>query len=144
MKWSARTIKNVVLRGRRVGQTATPWSRWIPDTPTVEPERFQATDEPYPGHWRFPPEPWPEDPAEGAARRERLNRTLGDLPVTWRAVVVARDVQGLSADEVATELGITPEDQVPLLHRARAALREDLAEHYEQGSSGTVGPEDTP
>ncbi len=142
--WIARTIKNVALRGRGRGPRATPWSRWIPGTPTVGPERFHAPDAPESGHWRFPPEPWPEDPGAAAANRELLWRTMAELPDRWRAVVLARDVQGHSADDVATELGITPEDQLPLLHRARAALRQALADHYRQHGAKADRPEDSP
>lgn len=142
--WIVRAIKNAALWGRRGGHRATPWSRWISGTPTVEPERFQDSDDPAPGHWRLPPAPWPEDPDELAANRERLHRAMDGLPARWRAVVMARDVQGRTAEEVATELGITPGDQLPLLHRARAALRRSLAEDYGQRTSGSDGPEDSP
>lgn len=129
---------------RRAIEVAIQWIRGIPRSPTVEPDRFQGADEPYPGHWRFPPRPWPADPADELSRSELLRGLLGELPATWRAVVVARDVEGRSAEDVAAELGITPDEQVPLLHGARAALRKALAEHYEQRTSGSAGPQDSP
>jgi RNA polymerase sigma-70 factor (ECF subfamily) len=58
--------------------------------------------------------------------RETLHRALDALPAPYRAVLVLRDVEGLSNEEVAQMVG----DSVPAiksrLHRARMALREGL------------------
>ncbi len=79
----------------------------------------------------------PEPPATGAdPERAAANRELGEallaaveaLPEPWRAVFVLREVEGLSTEETAAALDITPENAKVRLHRARAALRRHLDE----------------
>ena len=48
-------------------------------------------------------------------------------------MVVLRDVEGLSNQEVAEVLGATVLAVKSRLHRARLALRERLAAHFEAG-----------
>ncbi|HSD50320.1 MAG TPA: sigma-70 family RNA polymerase sigma factor [Candidatus Methylomirabilis sp.] len=61
--------------------------------------------------------------------REVLSKAIDSLPDQYRAVLVLRDVEGLSSEEVAQVVG----DSVPAvksrLHRARMALREELTRH---------------
>ena len=61
--------------------------------------------------------------------REILHRTIDGLPEAYRTVLVLRDVEGLSNEEVAEAVG----DSVPAvksrIHRARMALREELTRH---------------
>ena len=101
-----------------------------PSGPTVDPARFQGADGTHPGHWTSTgaPRPW-EQPERGAIDREvgaRISRALEDLPERQRLVVVMRDVQGMSAEEVCAALRLSPENQRVLLHRGRAALRAAL------------------
>jgi RNA polymerase sigma-70 factor (ECF subfamily) len=68
-------------------------------------------------------------PETRAAARELLTGVLdalGTLPLEAREVIALRDVEGLSATEAATVLGITPEALKSRLHRARTALRARL------------------
>lgn len=58
--------------------------------------------------------------------RSRLAEALDDLPPRLRAVVVLRDVYGLSHEAIATELGITESAAKVRLHRARLKLRDQL------------------
>lgn len=51
---------------------------------------------------------------------------LDDLPGRQREVVVLRDVEGLSSDEVCIVLDISVGNQRVLLHRGRTRLREIL------------------
>jgi RNA polymerase sigma-70 factor (ECF subfamily) len=100
--------------------------------PTVDPDRFQGPGEPYPGHWRVLPAPWPdlvpspEQRTLDAELRARLEDALAGLPVRQRAVITLRDVQGRPAEEVCTILEISPANQRVLLHRARAHVRARL------------------
>jgi RNA polymerase sigma-70 factor (ECF subfamily) len=55
-----------------------------------------------------------------------LNSGLDDLPSRQREVIVLRDVEGLSSDEVCAILGISSGNQRILLHRGRTRLREIL------------------
>ena len=54
----------------------------------------------------------------------RVAAALVDLPADARAVVVLRDVQGLSTKETAAVLGISESAVKVRLHRAHARLRE--------------------
>ena len=59
-----------------------------------------------------------------------LDRAVSALPPRQRQVVTMRDVCGMTADEVCVILNISPQNQRVLLHRARAVLREALADYY--------------
>lgn len=72
------------------------------------------------------------DPArefERRSLREALDHALASLPPAQREVVILRDVEGLSAPEVAAALGLGEEAVKSRLHRARLALRDALAAH---------------
>jgi RNA polymerase sigma-70 factor (ECF subfamily) len=82
------------------------------------------------GAWSPPPVPWADEVderivADRLARRVR--ELLPTLPDAQRQVVVLRDIEGITAAEVAGLLGITDGHQRVLLHRGRARLREQLA-----------------
>ena len=72
------------------------------------------------------PEIDPEQRADAAAERQRLNEALEALPPDMRAVVVLRDVYDLPHEAIAAELGITEGAAKVRLHRARTKLRERL------------------
>jgi RNA polymerase sigma-70 factor (ECF subfamily) len=56
----------------------------------------------------------------------RVAEAIADLPADARAVVVLRDVQGLSTKEAASMLGISEGAVKVRLHRAHARLRERM------------------
>jgi len=66
------------------------------------------------------------DPAD-ADVRDTLAAAIGELPATWREVVLARDALDRDAVEVSERLGLTLRQQRAILNRARARLRERLA-----------------
>jgi RNA polymerase sigma-70 factor (ECF subfamily) len=69
-------------------------------------------------------------PDEAAAEREigaALDDAIGSLEPMYREVLVLRDVEGLTAPEVGTVLGIGVDAVKSRLHRARVAVRERLA-----------------
>lgn len=70
--------------------------------------------------------PGPED--RDAVLRARLERGLAKLPVGYRTVVVLHDVEGLEHEEIAQVLGCHVGTSKSQLHKARARLREILAE----------------
>ena len=82
------------------------------------------------GAWVDPPEPW-ADRADDRLVAEhlaaRVQELLPQLPERQREVVVLRDLEGLSADDVAALVGITDGNQRVLLHRGRAQLRQLLS-----------------
>jgi len=68
----------------------------------------------------------PEQMLLGREARETVAAALDKLEPEAREVVVMRDVEGLSAAEVAAVTGVTIAAVKSRLHRARAALREHL------------------
>jgi RNA polymerase sigma-70 factor (ECF subfamily) len=103
--------------------------------PTVDAARFRGPGDRWHRHWTpaGEPQPWDGDPVQGALRaevRELLDAALSALPARQRAVVVMRDVEGLTAEEVREVLDLTPENQRVLLHRGRAKVRAELEAYY--------------
>jgi RNA polymerase sigma-70 factor (ECF subfamily) len=60
--------------------------------------------------------------------KERLSRAIDNLPDGYRAVFVMHDVEGYTHEEIATSLGVHPGTSKAQLFRARARLREALAD----------------
>jgi RNA polymerase sigma-70 factor, ECF subfamily len=76
---------------------------------------------------------WGTAPESVVLSREillELDRAVSALPPRQRQVVTMRDVCGMPTEEVCAALDISPANQRVLLHRARAVLREALAEYY--------------
>ncbi len=93
----------------------------------VDPIRFDID-----GQWADPVERWTEDSEdrlEAATWGPALHSGLDDLPPRQRQVVVLRDMEGLSGDEVCELLDISSGNQRILLHRGRTRLREVLDIH---------------
>ena len=64
--------------------------------------------------------------------REILQRTIDGLPDPYRAVLVLRDVEGLSNEDVAEVVGDTVPAVKSRIHRARMVLREELTRRLGQ------------
>jgi RNA polymerase sigma-70 factor (ECF subfamily) len=82
---------------------------------------------------------WSAGPEETLLSREAraaVDRAIAALPDHYRAVLVLRDVEELSTEEVAAALGESVASVKSRLHRARMALRELLTRHFapRQGS----------
>ncbi|HKA69391.1 MAG TPA: sigma-70 family RNA polymerase sigma factor [Actinomycetes bacterium] len=133
--WVYRILVNTAKRrGQRESRTI-PWSSLqtgADEGPTVDPARFRGPGEPWEGHWREFPAPWPSpEPAALAAEiRAVVTAALGRLPVRQRTVITLRDVEGLTSDEVSELLEITAANQRVLLHRARAFVRGELEAYF--------------
>jgi RNA polymerase sigma-70 factor (ECF subfamily) len=69
----------------------------------------------------------PDEQLEGRRLEAALEEAIGALDPKYREVLVLRDVEGLSANEVAEVLGLSVEAVKSRLHRARVAVRERLA-----------------
>jgi RNA polymerase sigma-70 factor (ECF subfamily) len=69
----------------------------------------------------------PDAALEGKQVEGALDAAIGALQPMYREVLLLRDVEGLSAPEVAEALGITVEAVKSRLHRARVAVREQVA-----------------
>lgn len=95
------------------------------DEPSVDPERFLAS-----GHWAAPPQAWaPEGRLLDEEALGVVERAIDRLPPAQRAVIVMRDVQGLTSEEVRNALDLTETNGRVLLHRARAKVRSALEEY---------------
>lgn len=68
----------------------------------------------------------PEQQTYAAELREVMEAEVAALPDSFRAVMILRDVEGLSTAETAATLGISEDLVKTRLHRARAILRERL------------------
>ncbi len=92
--------------------------------PVVDRARFDAS-----GAWMSPPQHWVEDSDErmlAQALTGQIQDALDALPARQREVVVLRDVDGLSGQEVCEALEISEANQRVLLHRGRSHLRQAL------------------
>lgn len=83
------------------------------------------------------------DPAEEVLARElaaRIEQAIDALPPRQREVIVLRDVEGWSAEDVCNAMGISETNQRVLLHRARGKVRRDLRWYLTEDES--CGDED--
>jgi RNA polymerase sigma-70 factor, ECF subfamily len=77
----------------------------------------------------------PDTLAESAAGIDDLSVALDQLPPNLRALVILKDVYGLSHEAIADELGISVAAAKVRLHRGRKRLREVLDESRGEGRS---------
>jgi RNA polymerase sigma-70 factor (ECF subfamily) len=70
-----------------------------------------------------------------------IDRGIRRLPVEQREVIVLRDIEGLTASEVAEVLGLTVEAVKSRLHRARRTLREYLSPEFAEAPPGSGCPD---
>jgi RNA polymerase sigma-70 factor, ECF subfamily len=90
----------------------------------VDPARFDAA-----GAWAQPLGGWEADADDrlvAASWSSTLRDALDDLPQRQREVVILRDVEGLTGQDVCKVLGISEGNQRVLLHRGRSRLRSML------------------
>lgn len=74
----------------------------------------------------------PEQAASDRQLRHALDAALRALSEEHREVILLRDMEGLSAPDVAESLGISVQAVKSRLHRARLSLRENLSVLLEQ------------
>jgi RNA polymerase sigma-70 factor (ECF subfamily) len=67
--------------------------------------------------------------------RERLKVAIDGLPDGYRTVFVMHELEGYTHAEIAAALGIQPGTSKAQLSRARARLRESLADYAEEWAS---------
>jgi len=91
---------------------------------------------------QFPASAVTGDPERTIARseiREVLERSIDDLPETFRGVFVARIVEGMSVEETAELFGLKPETVKTRLHRARMMLQKYLVPYLKSEVPGRGG-----
>jgi RNA polymerase sigma factor (sigma-70 family) len=59
--------------------------------------------------------------------RQDIAAALESLPAHYREIILLRDLEGLTIDEMSTQLGLTREAVKSRLHRARVLAREYLS-----------------
>jgi RNA polymerase sigma-70 factor (ECF subfamily) len=120
--WLYRVTANAALnkrRGKRL-EVETSLEAWLP---TFKPDGHREGDR------AFLLADWSATPESELLAREAhttLERAIEALPDRYRAVLVLRDVEGLSSEEAAAALGESVAAVKSCLHRARMALREHL------------------
>lgn len=70
----------------------------------------------------------PAEELEAKGRRDRIEAAIARLPEDQRVLVVLRDVEGRSYEEIAEGMGLNPGTLKSRLNRARAQLQEWLRE----------------
>jgi RNA polymerase sigma-70 factor (ECF subfamily) len=86
----------------------------------------------------------PDDPLLAEELRLVLREAIDALPADYKAVVILRDIEGLSNQEAAEVLGATVFAIKSRLHRARLVLRERLTGYFESGREVTGDPSRSP
>ncbi len=99
----------------------------------VAADRFYAHGSPNAGRWIRPPERWADDLLEQAETLAVVREAIERLPGLRRQVITLRDVEGWSAKETCSLLGISEGNQRILLHRARLRVRAELECHFAGG-----------
>lgn len=102
---------------------------------TVDAERFLGPENPLAGYWSLTPTRFFELPEERLLAEETAElvaRSIRLLPPRQQQVITLRDIEGWEAEEVCESLSISAANQRVLLHRARAAVRATLEEHFAQ------------
>jgi RNA polymerase sigma-70 factor (ECF subfamily) len=98
--------------------------------PAVDPARFDGA-----GGWADPPEHWieaAEGRVEAGKLAHRVRAWIDELPARQREVVLLRDVEGMSSEEVCTVLSLTEGNQRVLLHRGRSRLRQLFEDEFRE------------
>jgi len=83
--------------------------------------------------------PRADDPALQVELRTALTAAMDELPASYRAVLVLRDVEGRSNGEIAEALGLTIAVVKTRVHRARLFLRKQLSRYMDPIASAPVG-----
>jgi RNA polymerase sigma-70 factor (ECF subfamily) len=87
-------------------------------------------------HQIDPPVPWVATPEKAVQSQEMcalVQRCIGQLPESYRIVLLLRDIEGLATEETATILNTSAAVVKTRLHRARQALRSLLDPHFRRG-----------
>lgn len=132
------TINLARSRARREARSVPVSALGGDDGPLLPDERFRSAGALFAGNWATPPTAWPDDPERrllGGELRRRLEEAIATLPEAQREVLLLRDIEGLSGEEVCNALGLSDTNQRVLLHRARTRLRAWLEAHYDGKSA---------
>jgi RNA polymerase sigma-70 factor (ECF subfamily) len=130
--WLYRILINCARARQRKERRSVPFSSLETereDGPVVARERFQPEGHQWAGHWSSVPRSFVlDDPAVSAEVRVLISAAIAALPENQREVMVLRDVEGFSSEQVCNVLALSDMNQRVLLHRARAKVRAALEE----------------
>jgi RNA polymerase sigma-70 factor, ECF subfamily len=130
--WVLGIVVNVARsHARREGRTIPPPSET--GAPVVDPTRFLPSDHlRWPHHWAVEPVLWrtPEEHLLEGETRQVILEAIEALPAAQREVLVLRDVEGFTAQDVCNILGLSDTNQRVLLHRARSRVRNALERYF--------------
>ncbi len=138
--WMFRILTNCAIRRAQREGRCIPFSS-LPDhdtdlaEPAVDPDCFLPADQQWAGHWVSFPSNWQEMPEERLLSQETracLEQAIEALPPGQRQIIIMRDIEGWTAEETCTFLGISEGNQRVLLHRARSKVRSTLEQYFEE------------
>lgn len=102
---------------------------------TVDPSRFLPPGSAFDGYWAVSPSRFfelPEDCLLARETTELVAQAINALPPRQQQVIRLRDIEGWEAEEVCESLDISAANQRVLLHRARAAIRAAMEDHFSE------------
>ena len=101
--------------------------------PAVEPDRWLPADHHWAGQWvSVKREEMPEERLLSQETRMCLERAIEALPPNQREIIILRDIEGWTSDEICSTLGISEGNQRVLLHRARSKVRSTLERYFQE------------
>jgi RNA polymerase sigma factor (sigma-70 family) len=110
--WVYRIAGNLALDGLRRYRDTVPLPDWDGgEAPAPEPADQRREGD-------------PEDQAQLADVRDAVWRAIHQLPDNYRQVLILREIDALSYNEIATVLGVSLDNVRVLLHRARLRFRD--------------------
>jgi RNA polymerase sigma-70 factor, ECF subfamily len=90
------------------------------------------------GNWASPPQTWngssPEALLTAGELQDCLDKHISLMPENQRVVLVMRDMQGLSFEEICATLELSAANARVLLHRGRSRLMEMIDRFQERGT----------
>ena len=132
--WIFRILINRAITRAQREERSVPFSSLADDgagEPAVDPDRFRPEGDRYPGGWKRFPDPLPEQRLLERETLAMIDAAIGELPDRQQLVIVMRDIEGWSSEEVCASLAISEANQRVLLHRARSKVRNRLESYLD-------------
>jgi len=125
--WLYMILKSRIIDSVRKRQTR---QKTFTDVEDVGEDTFRED-----GHWapEYRAQQWPPEAMDHIERlefQEVFDRCLGGLTDRSRLIFLAKEVDGLEAEEICQEFDITASNLWVILHRARLKLRECLQKNW--------------
>lgn len=129
--WLFRILVNTAMSRSRRERRSTPFScvggASDDGGSGIDPDSFiDGADERWRGHWSAAPASWDTVPEHRLLAQETLDgvrRAIDSLPERQQQVILLRDIEGWTSEEVCDALELSEANQRVLLHRARTKVR---------------------